>query len=238
MAEFSTGSIAVPVTRPGSPPSLAGTAFFVRLEEQRTWLMTAGHVTDGEDRLEVVRLPTGTSGESGVSQLLEHSEVADVVRSPDHDIAMLRVDAPWSGAGVFPFGTSDELDASCLCIEFSQSLPVADSEEFHIQPARRVGNIVQQLWGNPVNGARPLTLQLSWPAFSGASGSPVIDRGTGTAAMVVGMIVANVDRELLPEHLEEITTDGDVTERRIYRVPNATTVGYPQLEEFARLTLG
>jgi hypothetical protein len=83
------------------------------------------------------------------------------------------------------------------------------------------GHIVRE-YTTEFGHARPThCIDLSYPAFRGASGAPVVLSDFGD---VVGMVVANVERHLLPAHLERIERrDGDV-EHIQYFLPNAQAI--------------
>jgi len=74
------------------------------------------------------------------------------------------------------------------------------------------------------------SLDLSFPALRGASGAPVLSERQGA---VIGMIVANVERHLLPAQVERIEHDARLTEERRYFLPFGKAIGWPHLKEFA-----
>lgn|GEM_PF-2946661 len=71
-------------------------------------------------------------------------------------------------------------------------------------------------------------LELSFPALKGASGAPVIVESTG---LVIGMIVGNVERELLPAQIETVTDGQKYIEERKYFLPAARAISWKHLRE-------
>lgn len=59
-------------------------------------------------------------------------------------------------------------------------------------------------------------LDLSFAAFKGASGAPVIEENSGK---VLGMIVGNINRHLLPAQMERVEMPDGVTQTISYFAP-------------------
>jgi hypothetical protein len=74
-------------------------------------------------------------------------------------------------------------------------------------------------------------LELSFPALKGASGAPVVVEVSG---VVVGMIVENVQHELLPSHIERVTDGAKHVEEIKYVLPSAKAISWKHLNDFAK----
>jgi hypothetical protein len=72
-------------------------------------------------------------------------------------------------------------------------------------------------------------LELSYPALKGASGAPVFFE---TSQRIVGVIVANLERELLPAQvLSAYREDGSKSEEISYFLPNGIAIGCDHVAE-------
>lgn len=71
-------------------------------------------------------------------------------------------------------------------------------------------------------------LELSFPALKGASGAPVIVENTGS---VIGMIVGNIERELLPAQIERVTNGQKYVEEVKYVLPTARAISWKHLND-------
>jgi len=71
-------------------------------------------------------------------------------------------------------------------------------------------------------------LDLSFPALKGSSGAPIIVEHDG---MVTGMIVANIERHLLPAQVERIETVDGIVEERRYFLPIGKAISSIHLRE-------
>ena len=85
--------------------------------------------------------------------------------------------------------------------------------------------------------AGDLVLELSFPAFRGASGAPVMFHETGTRVLmgqesygIVGVIVANASYHLLPAQIESvIDVENNYVEEIRYMLPQALAVNIQHL---------
>ena len=110
---------------------------------------------------------------------------------------------------------------------YEYSATVRSGNSWHVNPATRVGNCVRQL-SSPFGPGGERMLELSFPALRGASGAPVIENktfGTNLRMVVRGIIVANMERHLLPAQIETVLTeDNALLEERKYFLPQAAAV--------------
>ena len=104
-----------------------------------------------------------------------------------------------------------------------------DAQVGILNPLLRKGYAVQRRVGlHPFLPALDM-LELSYPALSGASGAPVFTLSNRT---VVGVMVANWARELLPAHiLRTFSESGEVIEEEKYFLPNGLAVSFPAIHE-------
>jgi hypothetical protein len=77
-------------------------------------------------------------------------------------------------------------------------------------------------------------VDLSFPAFRRASGAPVLHADSGE---VLGMIVANVERHLMPAHLERVERDDGVVEEIRYFLPNGQAIRATHLRDAADMAM-
>lgn len=92
-----------------------------------------------------------------------------------------------------------------------------------VNPSHRKGNIVSSyLADTPPHRVPTDCYDLSYPALAGASGAAVFHADNGE---VVGMIVANHDRYLMPSQVEPvIDRPGPTASEGVYRLPMAQAI--------------
>ena len=75
--------------------------------------------------------------------------------------------------------------------------PIANSNSYEVNEniSSRIGNLVR-ISNDSIRDFN--TLELSYPALKGASGAPVLDMESGDGIKVFGLIISNVDYELMP----------------------------------------
>ncbi len=242
MADIVIGQMAVPVIEPGEQRArFIGTAFPVGFERDASWFLTARHVAEAANDLALARIPTTVPDAVGVRERVAYHRVETIVKNPKFDMALLRVPVLWEGAHTLPFGSRHQMASQMLNVEFSQTGLLPDGATLHVSPSHHLGHVVQRLWlDERATGERMRALLCSWPAFIGASGSPVIDIGVGgqEPGLVCGMVIENRGTELLPALYEEIRDDqGEIRERYAYYSPNAVAISHEHLEPFVRGTL-
>ena len=152
--------------------------------------------------------------------------VTYVYTDPGYDIAIARVEY-WPRDDSFSLAPDDRLtmNTNILTIEYSEpgrQVPLEDGgTAMGIGPNWHKGYMVREYIAR-FGHARPTgCLDLSFPALRGASGAPVVDEISG---LVLGMIVGNVERHLMPSQIERtIRSDGTVDEIR-YFAPYAQAI--------------
>lgn len=140
----------------------------------------------------------------------------------------------------FPEGITAELvqdtntpgNVTLYAYEFSTTEVVPDG--YHLNPASRIGNCVRVLDAEPTFGrAGQRMLELSFPALKGASGSAIIEL-RGSQMFIHGVLVANVQRHLLPAQIETVLDEKNgILEERKYFLPQAAAVNAVHLASLA-----
>jgi len=198
-----------------------GTGFFV----QDGLLMSAKHVLGvslGEDERRAVPI----ADEYGTVYL-----IGDVSTSQEFDIAVGRLDKPRQMEALSITRDYPPVNADILTVEYSGTT-TSEAGTFFI-PYHRKGHVIAVYLSQYPEPHPTECLDLSFPALKGASGAPVVVEADGT---VCGMIVANVERHLLPAHLERVeSADGAVEERR-YFLPTGKAISWIHLRDFLTTT--
>jgi hypothetical protein len=176
-----------------------GTGFFIHLDGT---FMTARHVLNPTpDHLHAGEAMVAFMGDGSMR------EITDIRLCPDLDIALGRV-TPADGAVPLAFAEGNLAGNSNL-VSYEYSNVVGNQ----ISPSTRKGHCVSMYeWQSPSARRKAGFLELSFPAFVGASGAPVVVEKDG---VVVGMIVGHIDRE-----------SGD------YRLPIAMAISWHDLCAF------
>jgi Trypsin-like peptidase domain len=199
---------------------LLGTGFFIG----RTvpFVVTARHVANG-------RSVDFASGES-IGFWYQHPDsvhyhpIAMCFPSPNLDIAAFAV------TNLNPsrrFRMSKNLvptTIDVLTLEFGTS--EINEEPTYMRGVTHKGNAMVHDSYDPV--IRAAVFQLSFPALQGASGAPIV---RATDFVVVGMLVANRERELMPAQIVRVEGDGIVEETR-YFLPSGIALEGASIIEF------
>lgn len=208
-------------------PELIGTGFFI--DDKGTFL-TAKHVFDNQplslrESYNIILL---------TDKPLKLYEVADIVKSKDYDIAkgIVRDISDITFAG-FP----DEeffLNTDILTCEYSDSKyetsPDGIIKLLRLIDSVRKGNVIKIYYSSYPEVKETRCLELSFPAFVGASGAPVILENSWKVA---GMIVANIERHLLPAHILKVQDGEKYIEEKSYFLPLGKAIHWQHLKDFA-----
>ena len=126
------------------------------------------------------------------------------------------------------------LNQDILTIEFSGTRNVASEAGIEIQliPSNRKGYVIRYYTSDYPEAIPTETLDLSFPALKGASGAPVIDEKDGR---VIGLIVANIERHLLPAQVERVDNGIEPKEEVRYFLPTGKAISWKHLREFVQL---
>lgn len=196
-----------------------GSGFFVG-DDDNLFVVTARHVVD--NGLE--------KASQGFGIVLKGSEKIAVVAcdeirgSLDFDIAAMKftIDTYFDEAYRLPIATSDPgLNDDVFSFEYSSSRIERNAEgglHVSIEPYAHKGNIVR-MYESTFPESRPTPAMLtSFPALQGASGAPLLVKTTPRRTLaVVGMLVANFERHLMPAQVVRIDNgEGEREEIRYY----------------------
>ncbi len=214
----------------GGPFRVLGTGFFIDEDGQ---FLTANHVI-GDEALDegrsyaLARLP----------DLPTMHRVTSVKPYVHVDVAV--GEAPSAAPSSFLEVADDDapLNFDVLTAEFSSveyGVLAGGKRAIDLTPNYHKGHVVSSRSSRlpSLNGAQ--VLELSFPALKGASGAPIVVGEGDKAGQVIGMILANVERHLLPAQIETITSeDGQSAESRYYYLPRAYALSWRHLLEIVR----
>lgn len=216
--------------KPGLVGPFLGTGFFIRPDGT---FLTAKHVLEGVTRpsgedLAVVMLPGGPT----------LHRVCDVRLADQFDIALGRAEGV-EDIQPLEIATEDApMNRDVLTVEFSgtQSRVLEDGRPaMHFTPYHRKGYVICSYTSTYPEVVPTQSLDLSFPALRGASGAPVIVEADGS---VVGMVLANVERHLLPAQVERVELGSDQREEVRYFLPVGKAIAWQHLREFVQSVLG
>lgn len=210
--------------RPGRIHDFLGTGFFVG----PTRFLTARHVLD-------VRLPPWLAIATVSHDPLVTTVVDHIQLDPRRDIA--------SGWGERPEGQATEYlqveptdvlkyNLDVMSVEYSstrQGVPQDTGDRAIVfSPCFRKGNVVQRYTSDFGVASGSQCLDLSYPALKGASGAPVF---YSDDARVVGMVVGNTERHLIPAQVTRVDSPDGVTEEVRYFLPVGQAIHAQHLRE-------
>lgn len=167
-------------------------------------LITAKHVFEGDGS------PEGKFGALfGPSEDLKIATFRRIRTSPDHDIAAVHIQhVPW----IHALRISNQevpCNQDVLTYEFSSTrieMLSTGERQAAFTPFTHKGNVLRH-YESTFPASRPTpSLDTSFPALQGASGAPVLRAHDFT---VVGMLVANYERHLLPAQVVKIETNNE-----------------------------
>lgn len=188
--------------------------------------MSAAHVLgvvpEGDAQLHVAHLYLVKRGE-----IIPTFRIQPVYVDQKHDIAIGKV-KEWPYDEHYSIDSTGRIvmNVDVLTYEYSASHAFRDDSsgrtELKFIPTFHKGHITRK-YVDDSGFQRPVEcIDLSYPAFKRASGAPVIVNDGSFS--VVGLIIANVERQLLPAHLERIESPGGIVEERRYFLPMAQAI--------------
>jgi hypothetical protein len=211
----------VPIVRSrGEVPvsQFLGTGFFVGTPEC-LHVVSAGHVFTGNPLAEDERYVIAFPEETG----MRFREISKVNGSPDLDIAV------FDGSG-FPNAVplalaSDDaaLNADLLMYEYSSTRierPNPRDTRVTFEPNLHKGHAMRYFLSEFPEKRPTPSFITSFPALRGASGAPVLEGApVWKEFAVTGMMVANLERHLLPAQIERVDDGGSRSEEVRYFLP-------------------
>ena len=196
----------------GSVKMILGTGFFVGM---RPVVVTAKHVFadnplgENESYSLVILEPDGD---------IKLAKINDFLMCEAYDVAVIPAGTITSSVSLslsrVPVPTNEDI----LTYEFSSTSieQKLDRRYIHFMPFTHKGNAMRHYVSNfPESHPTPV-LDTSFPALQGASGAPII---RSKDFVVVGMLVANHERHLIPAQTVHIKVDESETEETKYFLP-------------------
>lgn len=211
---------------PYSVRAVRGTGFFVGNDGT---FFTARHVFDDAPLAHDESFGIAFLGQDAITLY----PAVVVAMSERFDIALGRVEGFLPPAVLKLARDDPSLNADLLTTEFSgvTSEQRDEGRVIDFTPNYQKGYSVSFKTGRFPGCDGANILELSFPALRGASGAPIIIDGPGFE--VVGMILANLERHLLPAQVETIErTSGEPAETVRYFLPRAYAISWRQLQEF------
>jgi hypothetical protein len=164
-------------------------------------------------------------------------ELKNIKVSLDFDLAVAELAEPDAMEPLAIASTDPAANVDVFTYEFSGSeverRPEGDVRVF--SPLLRKGNVLRFFTETTFVVKGPATmLEVSFPALVGASGAPIMAIPTGD---VIGLIVRNVERELMPAQtlIEEDPNTGK-RETRLFFLPNGQAISWEHIAAFLEET--
>lgn len=195
---------------------LWGTAFMVG----PNIIMSARHVLD-------VEVPEGQVLAALVlADEIETVPLTDLYLDPTYDIALAKVPT-WPLDEYLEITPDDTIayNAGVLCVEYSpteMNAPMPDGRSaMHLSANHHQGHLVRDYMSDFGHSRPARTADVSFPAFKRASGAPLVKAQSGE---VVGMLVSNVERHLMPAHVERVERSDHAVEEVRYFLPQGQAI--------------
>ena len=214
-AELNVRHSIVPIVRlssSGSVLELAGTGFFVG---KRPYVVTAKHIFEDyplKDNESFAMAFEDVNGDIKLGKILDYRT------SSTFDIAVF---AAGSIPNATPLSISKKSipeNQDVLTYEFSTTRieVINGTRVVKFQPYTHKGNVLRHYISDFPEKTPTPVMDVSFPALQGASGAPII---RASDFSVVGMIVANHERHLMPAQIVKIETDKTFIEETKYFLP-------------------
>lgn len=204
---------------------ILGTGFFVGLLDE-IHVVTAKHVFEDNRLAHGEKYAIVLAGETGISIIA----ISTVRVSPEYDLAVCTVPRHLlRQAVILPVSETDvPLNEDVFSYEYSSSRieRTASGVQVSMEPYAHKGNVVRMYVSSFPEKLPTPSLLTSFPALQGASGAPVLAAGSGRKSFaVVGMLVANFERHLLPAQVVKIEEGSSYSETTSYFLPYGKALG-------------
>jgi hypothetical protein len=232
MAELHPERAIVPIVRSGpkyAVSQLLGTAFCLKTQSRHIWV-TARHVFEMSPLSEGEKYAIAFRNESSIRVL----EVGQVSLSPTYDLATFDIEG-FDEAQPLRLASQDpHLNSDVLAYEYSQTRIEKSTDgklRVSFEPYSHKGHTVRRFTSDYPEPVPTPSCLVSFPALQGASGAPLLC-GTQSRAeiVVVGMLVANLERELMPAQTVRLEEGGRVIEETKYFLPLGKGFSHAGLE--------
>jgi len=194
-----------------------GTGFFCG--EDRPYLVTSKHVLRKWTRQHGIAILHKGDVSAKLANILVESHYLD--------LAVLEVPG-YEPPFVFPLGTGKIVfNEQIQSFEYGPTRTIAG--RIHYSSATRIGNVTRCLdIAEGLSDAGHDSLEVSFPALDGASGSPILCPSQGFA--VWGVVKANIGHHLLPAQIERVYgADGMLIEETKFMLPQALAINVRHL---------
>jgi Trypsin-like peptidase domain len=194
-----------------------GTGFFCGVD--RPYLVTAKHVLRKWTRQHGIAILHNGDISAALAKIL--------VESPYLDLAVLEVPG-YEPPFVFPLGTGKIVfNEQIQSFDYGPTRTIAG--RIHFSSATRIGNVTRCLdIAEGPSDAGHDSLEVSFPALAGASGSPILCPSQGFA--VWGVVKENIGHHLLPAQIERgHCGDNMLTEETKLMLPQALAINVRHL---------
>jgi len=210
------------------PFSFLGTGFLI---DRRGTFLTAKHVFTEAGRPD----GAGCHAVIGAGWSPTPYPMSEIRLCREFDVAVGRME-PIEEMVTLELADGDApMSADILTVEYSQTRPVLMPDGRITIEFRRYfhkGHVLSYYEEEPCLGKHTRLLDLSFPALKGASGAPIIAWPLGFPLKVVGLIIGNVSRELVPAQLERVVERGQVIEEIKYVVPIGLALSWYHIRGF------
>ncbi|NQU74172.1 MAG: trypsin-like peptidase domain-containing protein [Candidatus Omnitrophica bacterium] len=209
----------------GKPKRFLGTGFFINSEGL---FLTAKHVFKDNPLLEdeCYKIALDVTP-------LEVYKIGDIVMSRNYDIAKgVAINISNVSFPRFP-DKNIPLNQDVLTLEYSDTLYhtlPSGSTVIKFMSSTRKGNVIKVYHSDYPESIKTLCLELSFPVFRGASGAPVI---VNLSWELAGMLVENIERQLMPAHVIKVKNGDKYEEEHQYFMPVGKAIHWSHLKDFA-----
>ncbi len=206
--------------------NLVGTGFFVG-DAEALHIVTAKHVITDNPLAEDELYGIVFHEDKGIKIIA----ISHIRASVDFDLAVCSVSrADFPLAVPLVIAKSDPaLNEDVFSYEYSSTrIEQTDTGGTHVffEPYAHKGNVVRSYESTFPERIKTPTILTSFPALQGASGAPVVASGPGKMSFaVVGMLVANSERHLLPAQVVKIKNGPSYMETTSYFLPYGKALG-------------
>jgi hypothetical protein len=233
-AELKPDRAIVPIVRyaPERPISeVLGTGFFVGNMET-IHLVTAKHVISSSPLAEGEKFALVFNDGKGTAIIA----ISQVRAARDFDVAVCSVSRSHLELAVpLAIARSDPaLNDDVFSYEYSSTRIERTATGTHVSfdPYTHKGNVVRSYVSTFPETVKTPTILTSYPALQGASGAPVIAPGPKRQSFaVVGMLVANSERHLLPAQVVKIEDGPSYSETTSYFLPYGKALSWSVLTQ-------
>jgi hypothetical protein len=210
----------------GRVTGLLGTGFFVG---RRRVVVTAAHVFKDSPLAPGHRYAIAFLNASDQVQL---ADVGNIVFADTHDMAFFRAESVPGSVSLPLSSVQVGTNVDVLTYEYSStSIHIGSDGKRVVQFSAftHKGNVLRHYVSDFPERTPTPVLDTSFPALQGASGAPIV-RATDFA--VVGMLVANHERHLVPAQVVRIESNVEPTEETKYFLPTGKALEATLIIEF------